>query len=405
MKNCNKEREMNEKGSGGSHPAYCLQVLKWGINMESGNILSGGIEKLNEIKEYLLELNGNIENERQLKEDDEKLQKAVKGLEKEIADEIARTIKKRKGEIEDSFDKQNGKIRDKAKKIKEQRIKAKSLKVSERIDAETAELRAEKRRLRLEAETVAKQNKIPFFCNSKLYMALYYPSCFTDILLIIAFLAIVLLLIPCGVYFLLLPPKIIYIILSYVVTVIVFGSLYLAGYNYTRERYGDKLKQIKDIRSRIRETNKKISAIKRSIKKDRDESGYGLHGYDEELARLEKEEDDLLVQKKEALMVFENTTSRIISNEIQDMYKDKLATLKDELEQVKGRLDQTEERIEALALKIASEYEPFLGKDLMTLDRLEALSNIILAGNAATISEAIAFYRQNTKSEKGNANG
>ncbi|NLC18760.1 MAG: hypothetical protein GX757_05980 [Clostridiales bacterium] len=203
----------------------------------------------------------------------------------------------------------------------------------------------------------------------------------------------------------LLPAKIIYIILSYVVTVVVFGSLYLAIGNYTRERYDDKLKQIKEIRGRIRETNKKISAIKRSIKKDRDESGYGLHGYDEELARIDKDEDDILAQKKEALTVFENSTSKIISNEIQELYRDKLASLRNELEQVNGRLNQTEERIKALTLKIASEYEPFLGKDLMNLDRLEALSNIILAGNAATISEAIAFYRQNTISEKGNANG
>lgn len=373
--------------------------------MEADNILSGGIEKLNEIKEYLLELNGNMENDRQLKEEAEKLQKAVKGLEKEIADEIAKTIKKRRGEIEDSFDKQIGKIRDKAKKIKEQRSKAKSLKVSERIDAETAELRAEKSRLRLEVETIARQDKLPFFCNSKLYMALYYPSCFTDILLIIVTLVIVLLLIPCGVYFLLLPAKIIYIILSYVVTVVVLGSLYLAGYNYTRERYDNKLKQIKEIRGRIRESKKKIAAIKRRIKKDRDESGYGLHGYDEELARLDKDEDDILAQKKEALTVFENSTSKIISNEIQELYRDKLASLRNELEQVNVRLNQAEERIKALTLKIASEYEPFLGKDLMNLDRLEALSNIILAGNAATISEAIAFYRQNTISEKGNANG
>lgn len=373
--------------------------------MEADNILSGGIEKLNEIKEYLLELNGNMENDRQLKEEAEKLQKAVKGLEKEIADEIAKTIKKRRGEIEDSFDKQIGKIRDKAKKIKEQRSKAKSLKVSERIDAETTELRAEKSRLRLEVETIARQDKLPFFCNSKLYMALYYPSCFTDILLIIVTLVIVLLLIPCGVYFLLLPAKIIYIILSYVVTVVVLGSLYLAGYNYTRERYDIKLKQIKEIRGRIRESKKKIAAIKRRIKKDRDESGYGLHGYDEELARIDKDEDDILAQKKEALTVFENSTSKIISNEIQELYRDKLASLRNELEQVNVRLNQAEERIKALTLKIASEYEPFLGKDLMNLDRLEALSNIILAGNAATISEAIAFYRQNTILEKGNANG
>jgi len=379
--------------------------MKWGISMEAGNILSGGIEQLNEIKDCLLELNGNMENSRQQKDEAERLQKAIKGLEKDIADEIQSTIKKRRGEIEDSFDKEIGKIKDKAKKIREQRNKAKSLKVSERIDAETADFRMENKNLKMEAATIAKQGKLPFFCNSKFYLALYYPSCFTDLLVIILTLAVVLLLIPCSVYYFLLPDRIAFMVLAYVVTVIVFGSLYLAIGNLTRNRYQDKILKLREIRGHIRNNRRKIKIIKRKIKRDRDESGYGLQKFDEELARLDKDENDVLKQKKEALAAFDHSTSRIIANEIQELYKDKLGSMKRDLEQVKGRQNQTEEKIKALTLKIASEYEPFLGKDLMTLDRLEALSNIILAGNAGTISEAIAFYRQNIISEKANANG
>jgi hypothetical protein len=374
------------------------------ISMEANNILSGGIEQLNEIKDYLLELNGNIANSKLQKDEAEKLEKAVRNLEKDITEEIQLTIKKRRGEIEDTFDQQISKLRDRARKIKEQRNKAKSSKISERIDAETAPLRMENNSLRLEAETIARQEKLPFFCNTKLYLALYYPSCFTDILIIFAALAIILLLIPCSIYFLVLPvEKIIYMVLTYVVTVLVFGSIYLSIGNYTKDKYWAKILQIREIRGHIRGNGKKISGIRKRIKKDRDESGYGLQGYDEELAALEKEEDDILAQKKDALTVFENETSRIITTEIQDSYKDKLSELKSEHERIKSSLTQTEEKIKALTIKIAGDYEPFLGKDLMTLDRLEALSNIILAGNAATISEAIAFYRQNTIPEKVNA--
>jgi hypothetical protein len=42
-----------------------------------------------------------------------------------------------------------------------------------------------------------------------------------------------------------------------------------------------------------------------------------------------------------------------------------------------------------------------IGKDLMTLERLESLTNIILAGNAANISEAVSFYRQNMNKPAG----
>ena len=374
--------------------------------MENNNILSAGIEQLNEIKENLKKLNDNTDNSKHLKEETEKLEKAIKKLEKDVADEISQTIKKRRGEIENTFDKEINKIKDKAKKVKEQRNKAKNLKVSERIGLETAELRKENNNLRLEAKTIVKQERLPLFCNSKLYQALYYPSCFTDFLLIILALAIVLLLIPCGIYFYLLPEnKIVYLVLSYVATVIVFGSIYLAIGNITRNKYLEKILQIREIRKKIRANKKKISAIKRRIKRDRDESGYDLNRFDDELAALDKSEDEILSQKKEALTVFDNVTSKVIANEIQELHKDKLDKLKIELENAKDSLKQTEEKIKALTIKIASEYEPFLGKDLMTLDRLEALSNIILAGNAGTISEAIAFYRQNIISEKANANG
>ena len=56
---------------------------------------------------------------------------------------------------------------------------------------------------------------------------------------------------------------------------------------------------------------------------------------------------------------------------------------------------QAENKIKALTLKIASEYEPVLGKDLINLDRIESLINIIEAGNATNISEAVQFHRQN----------
>lgn len=372
--------------------------------MENNNILSAGIEQLNEIKENLKKLNDNTDNSKHLKEETEKLERAIKKLEKEVADEISQTIKKRRGEIENTFDKEINKIKDKAKKIKEQRNKAKNLKISERMGLETAELRKENNNLRLEAKTIVKQERLPLFCNSKLYQALYFPSCFTDILLIIAVLAIVLLLIPCGIYFYLLPEnKIVYLVLSYVATVIVFGSIYLAIGNITRNKYLEKILQIREIRKQIRANKKKISAIKRKIKRDRDESGYDLNRFDDELAALDKSEDEILSQKKEALTVFDNVSSKVIANEIQELHKDKLDKLKTELGNAKDSLKQTEEKIKALTIKIASEYEPFLGKDLMTLDRLETLTNIILAGNATSISEAIAFYRQNTIPEKGNA--
>lgn len=364
--------------------------------MEGGNLLSGGVEELNEIKECLLELRGNQANIETLTEEEQRLEKTIKSLEKDIAEEIQTTVKKRKSEIEDSFERQIDKVRKQVKKIKKRRNRKKNSKMAERIDAETASLRADNHRLRLDAGTVIRQKRLPAFCNTKLYTALYAPSCFTDILVIIATILVTLLLIPCGVYFLLLPQeKIIYMIITYVITVIFFGGIYIAIHNRTLGRYSEDIWRIRELRGTIRSNKRKIRSIKRRIKRDRDESSYDLQSYDEELAELEKEEDDILAQKKEALETFENTTKHVIATEIREANEEKLSGLNAEYNTVCAKAKETEERIKALTLKIAGEYEPFLGKDLMSLDRLETLTNIILASNAKNISEAVAFYRQN----------
>ena len=140
---------------------------------------------------------------------------------------------------------------------------------------------------------------------------------------------------------------------------------------------------------------KKIKAIKRQIKKDRDESSYGLENFDEGLEKLDSELAEIALQKKEALLTFENTTIQVITSEIRKQYEEKLTTLKGENEAIIVKTTQAENKIKALTLKIASNYEPFIGKDLIAIDRVDSLINIMEAGNAATISEAIQFHKQN----------
>jgi hypothetical protein len=367
-----------------------------GSKMDGSNLLSGGVDTLNEIKENLLELHGYQANNNSFVQEEEKLEKSIKGLERSISEEIESTIKKRRGEIEDTFDKQMDKTRNRMKKMKEKRDKRKNAKVSERIAEETSSLRSENNRLKLEAKSVFESKRIPGFCNTKLYYSLYAPSCFTDFLISLTVIVIILLLIPCGIYFWVLPEKkILYLIITYVATVLLFWGIYVMIGNRTKEKYLNEILKVKDIRSNIRGNKKKIAVIKNNIRKDRDESSYGLQSFDEELAKLDQEAADIAVQKKDALEAFDNTTAQIIESEIRSSYEDKLSVMKTEYYKTCGQSKKTEDMIKALSIKIASEYELFIGKDLMSLERLDSLINIIQAGSAATISEAITFYRQN----------
>ncbi len=369
--------------------------------MDGSNLLTGGIDQLNEIKECLLERYGYQSKNETLLLEEEVLEKSIADLEQAIKEEIHKTIKKRRQEIEATFDQQEDKLQSRIKRIKEKREKSKSAKVSQRIEEETASLRQENAQLRLETKTLFRQKHVPSLCNSKLYYSLYFPSCFTDVLLAIATILITLLLIPCGIYFLLLPEeKILYLILTYVLTVLIFGGIYLLLGNRTKEKYSEELRKVKGLRGQIRVNKRKMDVIKRNIRKDRDESSYGLQDFDTEMAKLEQEKSEIALQKKETLAAFDNTTVSIITSEIEAKYISKLTTQREEYEKLKSSLSQAEERIKALTIKIASDYEPFLGRELMTVQKVDTLIQIIQEGNASTISEGVAFYKHSLEKEE-----
>lgn len=364
--------------------------------MDGSNLLSGGEDILIEIRETLIDRQAFQAKRSTLAQEEQKLEKSIQNAEKEEADEIASTIRKRRQEIEDSFDKQIDNIGVRIKKTRDKRDKRKNLKMSERIEAETASLREENTRLKMEIRTLLKQKHVPAYCNSRIYFALYMPKYLSDILLIICALLLTLLIVPCGFYFFLLPEeKILYLILTYIAVVILFGSIYLLIGSHTKDKFPGELKQILSLRARIRSNVKKINGIKKNIKKDGDESTYELESFDEELDKLNNEQSEIVEQKKEALLAFENTTSRLITSGIKDRHSEKLASLRADYDKVCNEASDMEGKIKALMIKMASEYEPLIGKDLLTVDRLDSLINIIKAGNASTISEAVAFYKIN----------
>jgi len=364
--------------------------------MDEGNILSAGVDKLYDIKKDLIELYRYKDKNDDLIIELKKMEKNIQNLEKAAADEVQTTVKKRRSEIEEAYDKQLDKVRANIKKIKDKRDKYRNMKVSERIKEETASLREENRRLKLEIKTLFRQKNVPSFCNTGIYYALYFPRDFKDIIIILISLLLTLFVIPCGIYYYVLPEeKMVYLAALYIATVVIFGGLYLLIGNHTREKHGDTIRQARKLRHDITINTKKINSIKRSIKKDKDESSYGLEGFDEELVRLDKEMQDLSEQKKEALMTFENSTVRIISADIRKQYDEKILSLKAEYDKIKAETDKADEKIKALTLKIAGEYEPYIGKDLITPDSIDTLIHIIEAGNASNISEAVQFYRKN----------
>jgi len=363
------------------------------MKMDSSNVLSGGVETLYEIKDYILELEGYKTKYDTLNSEETKLEKNIQSTEKAIAEEISGTTKKRKQEIEDTFDATIDKTRARIKKIKGKRDKRKDTKISERIKIDTTQLREEKSQLTLEAKTVFNQNHIPALCNSRLFYALFSPRGLGDLLIIIGTILLALLVIPCGIYFYLLPvEKVRYLVLIYFITVIILGGLYVLIENYTKDKHPDAIKRVKELRSKIVKNKRKTASMQKEIKKDRDESRYGLEPFDEELLALEKEEDDIAEQKMRAMLDFENKTSFVIAEEIKERYEGVLSAAKNEYDKVCTEAKKAEDKVKALTMKMVADYEPLIGKEYMTLDKIDALIAIIQEKNANTVSEEVAFY-------------
>jgi hypothetical protein len=360
-----------------------------------GNILSGGLNDLNGLKDILLELDGYKDRNDELVTEEAKLERNIKSKEKAIADEIAATTKKRKDEIEAAYDEQLEKTRARIKKIRGRKEKSKSAKISERIEEETFQLKEEFRQMVLESKALLKQNKVPSFSNTKLFYALFMPRGMGDLVIIALTLIATLLVLPCFIYFYVIPKEnMVYLILIYFITVIFFGGLYMLIDKDIKDRHKDTIKRNHKLRLQIVDNKKKRNNIRKGILKDKDESKYGLEDFNQELTELDNEIKSIAEQKKEALSVFENTTRTVIGEEIKARNLDDLNALKKEYGEVYVELKDIDDKIKNLSMSLAGNYEAYLGKELMTIEKLTILTDIMNDNDLKTVSEAIGFYKE-----------
>lgn len=366
--------------------------------MENTNILSEGIETLNIIKRNLLELNECKEKTVQLTMEEKKLEKRIESKERDIQDEITVTVKKRKDEIEKTFDEQIDKTKSKMKKVLNKKEKLKDAKVSERIEEETGELVEENKKLFIDIKNIFKENSIPKIYNSSLYYCLYFPSNFKDFLIILVFIVIAFIGIPCGIYFGVLPErKIIYLIAIYFITVILICGLYLFINNISKAKYLDNIIQAKQLRIQIRANKRKVKAIKKSILKDKDESRYGLDKINQERMEMEACLKEIENQKQEAILNFENTTKLVIATEIKTKYQEELNNLKLNYENLHNEINQYDIKINEMILYMVNNYEAYIGKEFLRADKIDELIQLMETRGKATISEGLVAY-----SEEGN---
>lgn len=348
---------------------------------------------LREAKEAVLELEQLQGRETELTKKIKMDKKALETEKKQVADNIAQTIKKRQSEITSSYDKELGKSQELIKKAKSKREKAKNQGVKERIVEETADLRDDNRRIRLQIKTVFQQNHVPRWCNTNLYYALYFPRWFGEVMKLVLAVALCFLVIPYGIYLLLPKQTVILLVLIYFACILVFGGLYVMIGNKTKDKYVEALREGRKLRDQIHANDKRIKVITRTVKKDKDEARYDLQKFDDELAQLEQQMTEIAAKKKDALNAFETVTKNIITDEIHAGSKEKIDQMTQLCADEECELKTLQEMLKQRNIHITDCYGSYLSREFLKADKLDALAEILKNGTAANLTEAMQQYK------------
>lgn len=337
-----------------------------------------------------------------MKQQDKKLSKNIASEEKSISDEIATTIRKRRQEIQSTYDDRLDDNRARKKKVANKRDKKKEERMDKRYHEETKGLRESDKDLQVEMQTLLRKYKLPSFCGKKLYFALFYARNVKEFgLKILSFLIGF-----CGI------PGLVTILVKKLVldtkkdinvafwcalvaagTFILLLLIYFAIYSRTKIKHMDALTQARSIRDKMIANKRQAKAIRHSISKDHDDSQYNLDAYDEKLDNLDAEADAIGKEKQEALRTFEEETTAMITEEINNRRLPALEALKEEKASLENEVAAEEKRFSDQTLLVANKYAAVLGEDLCRQDKLEELIAIMQEGQAETVSEAIRVYK------------
>ena len=361
---------------------------------KSVNYLEEAYSKLNEVEK----LKDTMET---AKSDYKRISKEIEQEEKNKSDEINNTIKKRKAEINATYDKEIDILNGKLKKLDNKRQSHKSKQQDARFKLETEGLRHEVDDCVSEINNVIKQNSISKICKTDLYYSLFMPKGIKDILILLLWILITVAAVPfsiCGIgkYTFLkdVNSKMVYYILIFVTCISMVFIVYLLFVNHTKVRYPGELKYCRNQKDKIRAINRQMRAIRNKIEKDKDESDYNLGDFDAKISALRQELNAVAEKKKKALADFESEKRPVIEKEIAGTYEGRLTELIERQKSAEQLQNNASKEMADIKLDISNQYEAYLGKEYITLDRLQELITIMKEEGASTVGDAVQIYQR-----------
>ena len=316
------------------------------------------------------------QEEDQLRSEEARTRTELEAEEKKLKADIDRSIKERLNEINRTYDGEISKAKDELKKAQAKREKARNQSVKARIAEETkGPLDEAAEKLRNMKEAFRKQH-MPAFTTTRLYYSLFMPHRFKDFLLLVFLIVICFIAVPCA--------------------ILLFGGIYIGISNATKTPPGhmEMLRMGRDTWDEIRAARKTAKRIEQNIANETDDGAYDLAVYDDEIAQVTQRLNEASRKKQEALTNFETVNRNIITDELTQNARPRIEQLSSDHAVAARRLQEVSSERQTRTLAMADDYEVYLGKENMTRERLQALSDIMAEGQVRNISEAVDEYRK-----------
>lgn len=376
--------------------------------MAESNILSGGLSDCRQLRSDVSELYASRTKSSDAEISATQTEKAIKVKEKVMGDEISAATKKRQEEIAKSYDDEITRLKSRSRKVKSKKGKTKRKEVALRIRRETAGEKENERQLKLEIRSVYKRENVTGIFNTKLFYALFMPNSLSDVLVMLLALVVFLLGIPGFVYYVVLPEKwqtTFWLMLLYFAFALVYILLYVGILQATKGMHRELFGEIRRLRAQVKENRREMKRIARRIRKDKDESEYNLNHFDDEMKDITEEIRRALEEKKEALILFEQNAKQVLAEDIREKYREELDGLREYLNSTREEQKNSANRAKELSLLIAKKYEPYLGKENLSLDVIDQLEVRLESGAASTIGDALKQLREAAAEAAGKTTG
>lgn len=339
----------------------------------------------------------------QKKSELKKLDKDVASMEKDISDEVNSTIKKKRNDIESGFDKKISDGRSDMKKLEKNREKDKAKQVGARVAEATKSYHEENAALEKELKNLFREKGVPGYCSSRFYYTMFMPKGGGELLKKLLYIVLFAAVIP-GIVILLLwntafkdlgyNKKVVFAVVIAVVWVVLFIVIYFSIYVRTKLRHLETIREGRKYRDAIRKNMGSVSRITDSIEKDKDESGYDLGGYDDKMKKVDKDVENLLGDKKDALKKFDKKTRDEIEKDIRKKNQKKLDELLSARDEAQRAVTEAENELAADEERVAKIAE-FIGSENCSAAKIEKLISVMESGVADSVSAAVAYIKIN----------